>query len=145
MYLKMLGTVLISSLTALALVGCGQTVDQQEPEADILARGGTEMLIALAPSTSFPAAKGKARYRDRSGQRDLQIEVENILSLAGRTVSVCVNNAQIGTATVSALGAARLSRETQLGQAVPVVVKGTLVKVTTAANCTGTTIVSGTF
>ena len=137
-------TVFFAGLLTLALVGCGQQLEAAQPELEIQ-RDGTELLIDLTPSSNFPRAKGKARYRDSSGQRDFRVEVENIRGLAGQQVAVCVNNTLVGTATVSNLGAARLNRETQLGQSVPFVSAGTAVKVATGTTCTGTTIVSGTF
>jgi len=55
---------------------------------------------------------------------------------------VVVGGAKLGTAKVSALGAARLSRNSELGQRVPQVSAGTVVKVRTGG---GTTVVKGAF
>lgn len=105
-----------------------------------LAAGGTR--IALEPAKSFPAAKGAAKYTAKSGQRELEVEVEHIRRLAGRQVVIVVAGSRLGTAKVSALGAAQISRNTERGQRVPKVSRGTTVKVRTAG---GATIVSGSF
>lgn len=105
-----------------------------------LAAGGTR--IALKPAKSYPAAKGAAKYTAKAGQRELEVEVEHIRRLAGRQVVIVVAGSKLGTAKVSALGAAQISRNTERGQRVPKVSAGTTVKVRTAG---GATIVSGSF
>lgn len=105
-----------------------------------LAAGGTR--IALKPAKSYPAAKGAAKYTVKAGQRELEVEVEHIRRLAGRQVVIVVAGSRLGTAKVSALGAAQVSRNTERGQRVPNVAPGTKVKVRTP---TGATIVSGSF
>lgn len=98
--------------------------------------------IALKPSAAFPAATGKATFKARGGERELQIEVEHIRRLAGKRVVFFVGGSKLGTAKVNALGAARIARNSDRGQRVPAVRKGTKVKVRTAA---GALIVSGSF
>ena len=105
-----------------------------------LASGGDGTRIALIKA--FPAAKGSAKFKAKPGERELQVEVEHIRRLAGRRVVVVVGGAKLGTAKVSALGAARLSRNSELGQRVPQVSAGTVVKVRTGG---GTTVVKGSF
>jgi hypothetical protein len=105
-----------------------------------LAVGGTR--IVLKPAKAYSAAKGSAQYEAKAGERELQVEVEHIRRLAGRQVVFVVAGKKLGTAKVSALGAARLSRNTERGQRVPQVTAGTVVKVRTAG---GATIVSGSF
>jgi hypothetical protein len=105
-----------------------------------LAAGGTR--IALKSAKAFPAAKGSAQFKAKAGERELQVEVEHIRRLAGRQVVIVVGGARLGTVKVNALGAARISRNTERGQRVPQVVAGTAVKVRTAG---GATIVSGSF
>jgi predicted PilT family ATPase len=107
-----------------------------------LASGGDGTRIALKPVKAFPAAKGSAKFKAKPGERELQVEVEHIRRLAGRRVVVVVGGAKLGTAKVSALGAARLSRNSELGQRVPQVSAGTVVKVRTGG---GTTVVKGSF
>jgi hypothetical protein len=70
------------------------------------------------------------------------VEVEHIRRLAGRQVVFVVGGAKLGAAKVTALGAARLSRNSELGQRVPQVKAGTVVKVRTVG---GRTVVSGSF
>ena len=108
--------------------------------AALAAGGGTR--IALKPAKSYPAAKGAAQYKAKAGQRELEVEVEHIRRLASRRVVILVAGTKLGTAKVSALGAARISRSTESGQRVPQVAAGTTVKVRTAG---GAAIVSGSF
>jgi hypothetical protein len=104
--------------------------------------GGGGTSISLKPAKAFPAAKGSAKFKARAGERELQVEVEHIRRLAGRRVVMVVAGAKLGTAKVSALGAAEISRNSERGQRVPRVAAGTAVKVRTAG---GTTVVSGSF
>ncbi len=98
--------------------------------------------IALRPSKAYPAARGTAQYQQQPGQREIQMEVEHIRSLAGRRVLALVNGTRLGTARVSIRGVAEFDRNTERGQRVPKVQAGTTVKVRTSG---GATIVSGTF
>ena len=98
--------------------------------------------IALKPSAAFPAATGKATFKARGGERELQIEVEHIRRLAGKRVVFRVGGVRLGTAKVNAFGAARLERNSERGKRVPAIRAGTKVKVRTAA---GALIVSGSF
>jgi hypothetical protein len=104
--------------------------------------GGGGTRISLKPAKAFPAAKGSAKFKARAGERELQVEVEHIRRLAGRRVVMVVAGSKLGTAKVSALGAAEISRNSERGQRVPRVAAGTAVKVRTAG---GTTVVSGSF
>ena len=104
--------------------------------------GGTRTEIALRGSAAFPGANGKAVYKVDGGERELQIEVEDVRRLAGRRVNVFVNGTKLGSPLVNGLGEARLERNTDRGQAVPRIVDGSTVRVRTLA---GTLIVSGTF
>ena len=108
----------------------------------VLASGGGAKRITLKASASFPAAKGAAKFRAKSGQRELEAEVEHVRRLAGKRVTFFVGGRKLGTAKVGALGAAHIARSTERGQAVPSVSAGTTVKVKTAA---GRLIVSGSF
>lgn len=107
-----------------------------------LASRGDGTRIALKASKAFPAAKGTANFKAKAGEREVQVEVEHIRRLAGRRVVVVVGGTTLGTAKVSALGAARISRNSELGQRVPKVSAGTVVKVRTSG---GTTVVKGSF
>lgn len=103
---------------------------------------GTRTRITLTASADFPAAKGKATYKVDGSEREFQVEVENIKSLAGKAVKVYVNGVLVGSATVNALGQARLNRNTESGQTVPSIKAGDQVQVKTGA---GKLIVSGKF
>ena len=108
----------------------------------VLASGGDATRIPLKASKAFPAAKGAAKFRARTGDRELEAEVEHVRRLAGKRVTFFVGGKKLGKAKVGALGAAHIERSTERGQAVPSVSKGTAVKVRTAG---GVLIVKGSF
>jgi len=108
----------------------------------VLAKGGDGTTIALKAGKAFPAAKGAAKIRTREGAREFEAEVEHVRRLAGKRVSFFLGGSKIGTARVTALGAAHLERNSQRGQPVPTVKAGTRVVVRTAG---GVKIVSGSF
>lgn len=101
-----------------------------------------DLRISLRGGVAFANAKGTAKYRDRSGEREFQVEVENVKALAGRTLSVFVGSVKVGSMKVTALGAARLDLNSTRGQAVPVIRSGSVVQVRTG---TGTLVVFGRF
>ena len=104
----------------------------------VQAKGGPGTRIALKASSSFPGASGKAKFQNE-GQRELEIEVEHVRRLAGKRVNFFVNSTKVGSARISGLGAAQISRR---GSAFPAIHAGTRVKVKTAG---GATIVAGRF
>lgn len=106
------------------------------------AKGGDDIRIRLTGSAQYPNAKGTAKYKDRGGEREFQVELENARSLAGKTVDVYANGAKVGSFKVSALGAGRLNRNTDLGQSVPMIKGGSAIQIKTRA---GALIVSGSF
>ncbi len=105
----------------------------------------------VATSAAFPRAKGRARFRDRGGERELQIEVENLrpgiqvgFFLDGSAL-ICSGGVAC-TATVNQFGKARINLNTDGGPgvdgtAVPASVSGSTVSVATG----GTTVAAGTF
>jgi hypothetical protein len=99
-------------------------------------KGGTR--IVLKASSAYRGASGKAKFQ-AAGERELQVEVEHVRSLAGKRVNFFVNSTKIGSAKISRLGAAQITRR---GSSFPAVQSGTVVKVKTAR---GTTVVSGRF
>ncbi len=115
------------------------------PAAALAAEPTVNWQIGLKPSAAFPRATGGAQYQSQPGQRELQIEVEHLTALKGKTVTACVSGQALGGTTVSKLGIAQVSRNTELHQAVPLVVHGTSVSLVAGATCTGTTIAQGTF
>jgi hypothetical protein len=136
MAIKLRTTVLAAAATAAAALA---------PTAAVAAEPTVNWQINLKPSAAYPRAAGGAQYQSRPGQRELQVEVEHILALKGKTITACVNGAALGSATVSRLGLADVSRNTELRQTVPVVVHGTNVSVSLGSTCAGPTIVQGTF
>ncbi|MFQ5747129.1 MAG: hypothetical protein ACE5HF_07920 [Gemmatimonadota bacterium] len=104
--------------------------------------GGGEQRIEArlsATGSTFAKAKGKARFRDRGGEAQLQIEVENLAP--GLVVDFLVDGASAGQATTDAFGDARLSLNSDLGDIVPAVSGGTTVE----AQVGGTTVAAGSF
>jgi hypothetical protein len=92
--------------------------------------------------TAYRTASGSAQYQSQPGQRDLQVEVQRIRSLAGSTVIFSAAGKTLGRAKVSALGQADISRNTELRQTVPSITRGSRVIVRTTG---GKVIVSGRF
>ena len=105
-----------------------------------LAAGSSQ--IALRASTAYRAATGTAQYQSQPGQRELQVEVDHIRSLAGQYVNIYVGGSKIGSTRVNSRGVAELVRNSELAQHVPQVGAGTSVKVQTSG---AATIVSGAF
>jgi len=101
--------------------------------------------INLAHGAAFPKATGGAQFQSQPGQQELQVEVEHIASLKGKSVVVCVNSIELGTAKVSSRGIAQLSRNTEVHQSVPAIAHGSTVSVTTGLACTGNLVASGQF
>lgn len=123
-----LSSLLFVSLLALAAVPA------------VLGAGNSQ--IPLEASKIYPAASGTAQYQSQPGQREIQIEIDHIRSLAGRYVSIYVGGSKVGTARVNGRGVAELTRNSELAQRVPQVRAGTTVTVQTSH---ADTVVSGTF
>jgi hypothetical protein len=112
-------------------------------QARPLATAGTvDWQIALKGSARYATASGSAQYQSQPGQRELQVEVDHVRSLAGKRVVFSVAGVTLGGATVSTLGQADITRNTELGQKVPSIAHGSVVSVRTSG---GTLIVSGRF
>jgi hypothetical protein len=99
-----------------------------------------EHSATLKGATGFTAVTGKARFREDSGKRELQVEVENARALVGKTLTVKVDGVSVGTMKVDSFGVARLVRRSVAGQLVPAVHAGSRIPVTygTAPVATGT-------
>jgi hypothetical protein len=104
--------------------------------------GGVTRTIALRGSVSFPGATGKAVSKVKSSERELEIDVQHLRSLAGKHVNVNVNGSRLASPLVSSLGHFSVNRNTGAGQHVPAIKKGSTVRVRTLG---GTLIASGTF
>jgi hypothetical protein len=98
--------------------------------------------IAMKPAPAYPTASGTAQYQSQPGQRELQVELEHLRSLAGKYVTFYANKTKFGAAKVSSLGIVQIDRNTELGQAVPSIVHGSTV---TARTGTGVLISYGQF
>jgi hypothetical protein len=96
--------------------------------------------LAGAPIGGLTPA-GVAKFRDRAGNRNLEIEVERV-NLAGSTLSAFVDGVRVGDLTVGPTLEAEFELEAERGQAVPAVTTATTVVV---ANAQGQTILSGVF
>jgi hypothetical protein len=104
--------------------------------------GGVTRTIALRGSISFPGATGKAVSKVKGSERELEIDVQHVRSLAGKRVNVNVNGSRLASPLVSSLGHFSVNRNTGAGQHVPAIKKGSTVRVRTLG---GTLIASGTF
>ena len=98
--------------------------------------------IPLKGSTAYPKANGSAQYQSQPGQRELQVEVQRVRSLAGKTVVFSAAGKALGKAKVSTTGHADITRNTERGQKVPLITHGSRVTVRTTG---GKLIVSGRF
>jgi len=105
-------------------------------------RPGVERQAALHGSAMFPNADGKARFRDRGGEQELEVEVEDAHALAGTTVRVFVSGTRVGNIRLNRFGNGQLNLNSDQGEAVPAVKAGTTVRVRTAG---GALVVSGSF
>lgn len=116
-----------SAVSAGSQAGTQQTVNWQVP---------------LRAGSHLPRATGSAQYQAQPGQREFQVEVEHLRALAGRSLVVQVNARTLGQMKVSPTGIAQLTRNSEHGQAVPLVVHGSTVSVKTMA---GAVIASARF
>jgi hypothetical protein len=98
--------------------------------------------VQLKGRSAFPRAGGGSQYQSQPGQSEFQAEVEHVRSLAGRQLLVKVNGATVGKMKVSRVGQADLTLNSELGQSVPTITAGSVVKVTTSA---GALVVSGSY
>ena len=103
-------------------------------------RTRVEIALTRPANAVFATAKGKAKFSAKTGERELQIEAENIP--AGTAVVFSVGGVAVGTGTANALREVRLNLNSTLGQTVPMSMTGQAVTVTTAA---GGMIVAGSF
>ena len=112
------------------------------PAAALAAASTANRQIPLKASASYPKATGSAQYQAQPGQREIQIEVQHIPSMAGKTVIYSAADITLGHAKVSLVGQADITHNTELRQKVPPISHGSPVTVRTAS---GTLIVSGRF
>ena len=113
---------------AFAVTACeqGLSTDLDQPA---LASGSSidnRMGIVLVGSSAFPDAGGKARFRDRGGERQLQIQIED--GPANGTLVFSVDGFVVGEATIL-LGRAKIRLNSDDGDDVPLVGPGSTVSV----------------
>jgi hypothetical protein len=136
-----LGTALLIA-PAGALAATSKSASRTDAPSVAQAQATVNWQIPLAPGAAYSSARGSAQYQAQPGQSEFQAEVEHLTALAGTKVVFQVNGVKIGTRTVSPLGRAQINRNTEKGQAVPTITRGTTVTVQTPA---GALIASGTF
>jgi hypothetical protein len=110
--------------------------------AQIALANSADLKISLKGSAQFPNAKGSAKYRDRKGEREFQVEVENVKNLAGKKLNVFVNGSKVGSMKINQLGVGRLVLNSTSGATVPQITSGSKVQVKTGQ---GDLVVSGKF
>ena len=101
-----------------------------------------EWRVPLTPASRYAFAKAKAKYKDIGGEREFQVEAENLRTLRGTALSVQVNGVIIGRMRINVFGNGRFSRNTDLGQSVPVISRGSRVVL---RRLDGGKVFSGTF
>lgn len=87
-------------------------------------------------------AKGSAKIKITPKEKEFSVEAQVPRRLAGSVLGVTVNDTVVGTMTVNALGQAKLSFNSKLGQTVPTISAGTLVGV---VNASGDILLAGQF
>ena len=132
--MKTLRTVVLLALALAAMAAVAGPASAAAP--------GTRLQAALHGSSAFPNANGKADFRQRGDERELQVEVEDAKPLAGTSLKVFVDGRLAGMMRINRLGNGNLNRNTENGQSVPAVHVGSKVRVRTAG---GTLVVSGAF
>ena len=100
-------------------------------------------IVALRPPTTdaaFSRANGEAKFENEGGERELEIEVEDIP--AGTALVFYVGDVEVARATADSLGNARINLNSDRGGVVPASVAGKTVTVKTPA---GVVVVAGSF
>ena len=103
----------------------------------------TAPFILLRPPTTnaaFARANGEAKFENQGGERELEIEVEDIP--AGTQLVFYLGDTEIARATANSFGNARINLNSDRGATVPSSVAGKTVVVKTPA---GAVVVSGSF
>jgi hypothetical protein len=129
-------------ITALLFVFVAAFVLTTVAPAPVALANAADQKIALRGSDAYPKAKGSAKYRDRGGEQEFQVEVENVKKLAGERLNVFVGGKKVGSLKINNLGAGRLELNSTRGDKVPNISGGSKVQVKTGS---GTLVVSGSF
>ena len=88
-------------------------------------------VATLRPVNGHLVGRGTAEYRSRAGQRELEVVVNHLSSLAGKRVSVYVAGSKIGATRVSNSGTVEFGRNAETSRHIPQVQVGTPVAVAT--------------
>ena len=96
--------------------------------------------LRAAMDSPFRAANGKAKFKSEGGERELEVEVEDVR--AGLELLFLLDDIRLGTRTTDAYGRANLELNSDRGASVPASVTGRKVTIRTAS---GATVVSGSF
>jgi len=134
------GTALLIT-PAVALAGTSSN-SPSTMKGSVSAQATVNQQIPLMPRPAYHRAHGSAQYQSQPGQAEFQVEIERLASLAGNSLLVQVNGANVGSMKVSKTGIAQLNRNSERGQHVPAIAHGSTVTVKTKA---GTVIATGTF
>jgi hypothetical protein len=133
----------LALLVALAVAFATPSAANARSSAATAQRAQTVNLqIPLRGRLAFPHAVGSSQYQTQPGQSEFQAEVEHLRSLAGKPLLVKVNGTTVGKMKVSRNGRSDLTLNSELGQTVPTIAPGSMIKVTTIA---GTVVVSGSY
>ena len=142
----------VASAATIAIASLTACTDPFSPDDSAAARSSSSssttnpatgeqfVIIALtAPAdAAFRSANGKAKFKSRGGERELEIEVEDVR--AGTVLVFFLDGAEIGRRTASALGNANLELNSDRGGVVPASVSGKSVAIRTSS---GATVVTG--
>ncbi len=104
-----------------------------------------EMRIVLAASSAFPNAKGYAKFKDRGGEREFEVELEHLNRLSGQRLAVCLGNSRVGSLKINSLGRGELNLNSESGERIPSVTQGSRVRVHLNDSCGATLVASGNF
>ena len=149
MYQRLMAVLGVLAIAGSAAACSSDSIGPNSTEASALAKGsgsggsgGTSDRIEIqltAPTNSiFPRADGKATFRNRGGEQQLEIEVEDVPR--GTVIDFFVGGAKVGTATANSLGNAALRLNSDEGDTVPSVAGKSV-----EARSGGSPVVSGSF
>ncbi len=104
-----------------------------------------EVRIDLAASGAFPSAKGYAKFKNRGGEHEFEVELEHLKQLSRQRLAVCVNGSRVGSLQINVLGHGELNLNSESKQQVPMITKNSRVQVHTNNSCSATLVASGQF
>ena len=114
--------------------------DCSSPVAPGESAAPTVSLSAPSSNAAFAGAKGEAKFENEGGERELEIEVENVP--VGTELVFYIGDAEVARATADSVGHARINLNSDRGATVPASVAGKSITVKTPA---GVVVVTGSF